>query len=164
MSLFTFVSYFFPDSCWLLLRKCTPAGLCSFAHFPGSTWELEGHIFGLSPYKLWDSCAALTNVTSYVGTVSAASRQVLQGPSRHWLCFIWAQMVGTVVYFSILWLRLCLPKVQLSIAESALTIDTSVKYRQRQLSWWYENVGPNPGNHIVTVNAIIEMKTLKSND
>lgn len=146
------------------LKQMYPSRAGSFVRFPDSTWELEGHISSLPAYKLCDSCAAPTNVTSYVGTVSAASRQVLQRPSHHWLCFIWAQMVGTVVCLSILWLPLCLPKAQLSIAESAFTIDTSVKYRQRWLSWWYENIGPNAGNHIVTVNAIIEMKTLKSND
>lgn len=161
----TFAHYFFPDSCLCPLSKCTPARLCSFVHFLNSAWELEGHVFSLSSYEPCNLCAAPTNVASSVGRISAESSQALWGLSHRWICFIWVQMVGTVVYLSILWPHLRLPKVELSVAESAFTIDTSVKYRQRWLSWWYENMsGPNTGNHIVTVNAVIGVMTLKSND
>lgn len=156
---------FFPDSCLCLLSTCAPGGLCSFGQFLYSTWELECHISSRSSYEPCDLCAAPLKIAPSTGRVSAGACQALQGLSHRWVWFIWVQMVGRVVYLSILWLHLHLPKVQLSIAESAFTTDISVKYRQRWLSWWYENMlGPNTGNHIVTVNAIIEMKTLKSND
>lgn len=68
-------------------------------------------------------------------------------------------MVQTVVYLSILWPHLRQPKLQLSRAESALTVDTGKDNDHSDMKTFLYI-----GNHVVIVKAITKMKSLKSNN